>query len=317
MSVCDDKAPKSDENKGKEGDYKAPFDAGIQTRPPVTYKEPMKTVQTPVTTFEVDNKKHDEKKPIQVPASSKPIAVEAPKQPAKEQPKPIAREEPKQPPKPIVREEPKPIVREEPKPQPKEAAKPMLFGQSRQANALKQVVTPASKPAPIMLKDLKHVELTKEKHNVAILGGSVPEKLFFVVEASEGVQQYLTNIAISIDAYVKQVDPKPYKPIVGEVVLAKFEETYCRAAVQEIDGAIVSILYIDYGEYAQVGEKEVLPLPKELCIDVVAVQVLVVNMPNEEDLTPKQIEILQGAFITVEGAVKQPDGIYKVTVVGL
>ncbi|XP_022805064.1 uncharacterized protein LOC111342268 isoform X2 [Stylophora pistillata] len=76
-----------------------------------------------------------------------------------------------------------------------------------------------------------------------------PDKIFFQV-LNKGNAHALDTLSRKLNTYCSEVDNSPYKPVLGELCCARFNQdgVWYRAVVeQELPGSRMSVLFVDYG----------------------------------------------------------------------
>jgi len=141
------------------------------------------------------------------------------------------------------------------------------------------------KETRIYLSELKVRDLAVGKVKVKIVGEYECPKAFYVAEALDAVDTFLDHIESSINEYVKSEKSKSYKPVVNEIVLARFEGVYYRAVVEDIinddpNKPVYGVFFIDYGNLSQVTEDDLLPLYSKLKGEIIINPVLFENFPT-------------------------------------
>lgn len=195
---------------------KVPFDAGKRVEPPVSHQKPIKTVPNPV-------------EPLKTPApSQKSVAKE-------EVPVPVKTDTRKTSAEPVVKEQ---------MPQPKTSVRGAPFNMDNLRRSQSQA-KPKEDPR-FMLKDLKVRDLPAGKFKASLVHGDPNAKVFAIHESKEEIREYIGYIETSIAEYISKVGPTEYKPIEGEIILAKFEGTYYRGLCNGNDNGKYIIFFREY-----------------------------------------------------------------------
>jgi hypothetical protein len=215
------------------------------------------------------------------------------------------------------------VVEEVAKPTEKKQAFSLETMRRNQQNTL--VNQQQKKPAPpkesrIFLSELKVRLLPIGKVKVKILGEHECPKTFYVTEALDAVDAFLEHIEIGINDYVKNEKSKSYKPVMNEIVLARFEGVYYRAVIESIINddptkPVYGVFFIDYGNVSQVTENDLLPFPSKLKGEIILHPVLFENFPTT--VTKKLEEIVtspEGFDIVVQ---EKSDKVYVANIVGI
>lgn len=249
---------------------KVPFDQGPRSAAPITYKEPKKTVPTPAEKFVVDEQ-------MQAVKAALAKQVVEPKKPA-------------------------PTL-------------PLSLNKLRMAH--QKLVTPSepakAEPTRVFLKDLKVRPLPKEPFEALPLTGDAASQVFYLTEFIPELSDYLEMIEKAISKVISTMKIKSYKPGKDEVVLAFYEDRFYRAVCRAsslVDGVRnYSVLFIDYGDVAQVTAEwvwmeyfekylfiiidfsNIRPFEdKALMFEIVTHSCKILNMPNNEADLVKLIE---------------------------
>ncbi|CAG9806155.1 unnamed protein product [Chironomus riparius] len=179
--------------------------------------------------------------------------------------------------------------------------------------------TPSKEPR-IFLNELKVRLLPIGQVKVKILGEHECPKTFYVTEALDAVDAFLEHIEIGINDYVKNEKSKSYKPVMNEIVLARFEGVYYRAVIENIindDPAkpVYGVFFIDYGNVSQVTEDDLLAFPSKLKGEIILHPVFLQNFPTV--VTKKLEEIVtcpEGFDIVIQ---EKSDKGYIANIVGI
>ncbi|XP_070498709.1 uncharacterized protein Veneno [Chironomus tepperi] len=141
------------------------------------------------------------------------------------------------------------------------------------------------KETRLFLKDLKVRQLPIGKVRVKIVGEYECPKAFYVTEALPAVDAFLEHIEVNIADFVKNEKTKSYKPVMNEVVLARFEGVYYRAVIESVinddpSKPVYGVFFIDYGNVSQVTEDELLPFCSKVKGEIILHPVLFANFPS-------------------------------------
>jgi hypothetical protein len=177
------------------------------------------------------------------------------------------------------------VVEEVAKPVEKNVGFTMESIRRNQQSTLKKQQQPPAKEPRIFLNEIRVRELPIGKVKVKIVGEYECPKAFYVVEALDAVDCFLEHVEAGISEYVKNEKSKSYKPLLNEIVFARFEGVYYRAVVELINNddpnkPVYGVFFIDYGNVSQVTEDDLLPFYPKLKGEIIINPVLFENFPT-------------------------------------
>lgn len=198
-----------------------------------------------------------------------------------------------------------------------------FFSMEPMRRNLQSPLTMAKKPKEMRytIRDLKVRPLKMGKVKVKLAHGEEKTKIFSVMEAGELIDSFMTYVASNINDFVSTDTSKSFKPLEqGEMVLAKYDDVYYRAVIEDINdkdpnNVIYDVYFIDYGNSSQVTEEEMKPFSSKLKNEIVVNSVYLQNYPAK--ITEEQADMMsseEGFYINI---IDQSDGCYIADIVGI
>lgn len=208
------------------------------------------------------------------------------------------------------------VVNELKKPQEPKSSVSVLSNKSINRPRPQQPIKP-KEPPRILFKDLKVRPLPDDKCKVVFVAGDPESKIFSICENNSDVQDYMMYIENTIAQYVEKNEKSGYKPQVGEMVLAKFEDKFYRGVCQEQDTDGFNIYYIDYGNRSVVQEDQIKVFDKKLMFEVVIHECYMENFPNPMTDEAGDVLAAEGGVSIINIKKDPQSGIYSARIKGL
>lgn len=132
----------------------------------------------------------------------------------------------------------------------------------------------------------KSLPLDGTKSDVIITDTSSMDTIYLQIYGEEN-QQTLTDLRIAINSYC-QDSAEPYSPTKGELVCAIFENVWYRAEVLQVTGDTFKLLYVDYGNTADVKSDLICKIDKTLT--TIPIQAVCCKV-DLQSLSPENIQL--------------------------
>jgi tudor domain-containing protein 1/4/6/7 len=160
----------------------------------------------------------------------------------------------------------------------------------------------------------KSLPLDGTKSDVFITDATSMDKIYLQFYGEEN-QQTQTDLLMAINRYCQDI-AEPYSPTKGELVCAIFEKIWYRAEVLQVTGDTFKLLYVDYGNTADVKSDLICKIDKTLTTIPMQAVCCNVYQVDLKSLSPENIQlfaelVMGGKMIRVQ-ALELIDRYYEV-----
>jgi tudor domain-containing protein 1/4/6/7 len=160
----------------------------------------------------------------------------------------------------------------------------------------------------------KSLPLDGTKSDVFITDATSMDKIYLQFYGEEN-QQTQTDLLMAINRYCQDIT-EPYSPTKGELVCAIFEKIWYRAEVLQVTGDTFKLLYVDYGNTADVKSDLICKIDKTLTTIPMQAVCCNVYQVDLKSLSPENIQlfaelVMGGKMIRVQ-ALELIDRYYEV-----
>jgi tudor domain-containing protein 1/4/6/7 len=160
----------------------------------------------------------------------------------------------------------------------------------------------------------KSLPLDGTKSDVFITDATSMDKIYLQFYGEEN-QQTQTDLLMAINRYCQDI-AEPYSPTKGELVCAIFEKIWYRAEVLQVTGDTFKLLYVDYGNTADIKSDLICKIDKTLTTIPMQAVCCNVYQVDLKSLSPENIQlfaelVMGGKMIRVQ-ALELIDRYYEV-----